>query len=70
MVLTGVPMFLAGIARYPYNPAFLVKIGLLTIALGVHHTIHKRETPATAMLSLALWTVTVVAARAVIDFDA
>ena len=69
MVLTGLPMFAAGYERYRENPAFLVKMVALVITLGVHHTIHKRATRATAVLSLALWTFVIFAARAVIDFD-
>ena len=69
MVLTGVPMFLSGYERYRENPAFIVKMVVLLIALTLHHTIHKRATRATALLSLCTWTVVVVAARAVIDFD-
>ena len=69
MVLTGLPMFLAGYERYRENPAFLVKMGALVVALGLHHTIHKRATRATAILSLATWTFVIFAARAVIDFD-
>ena len=70
MLATGLPMFYAGMARYPYNPAFLVKMAALAVTLGAHHTIHKRGTRATAALSIALWTFTILAARAVIDFDA
>lgn len=69
MVLTGLPMFLSGYERYRENPAFLVKMAALIVALGVHHTLHKRATRATAILSLALWTFVIFAARAVIDFD-
>jgi hypothetical protein len=70
MVLTGVPMFLAGLGRYRENPAFLVKMALLVAALGAHHTVRRRSSRAAAVLSLTLWTLTVLAARAVIDFDA
>jgi hypothetical protein len=65
MIVTGLPMFAAGMERYRENPAFLVKIGLLLVAL----LIPKSSTRATAILSLSVWTLTVVAARAVIDFD-
>ncbi|MEO8096372.1 MAG: hypothetical protein ABI811_01630 [Acidobacteriota bacterium] len=69
MVATGALMFLSGYERYRENPAFLLKMSLLVVALGLHHTIHKRATRATAILSLTAWTLVVVAARAVIDFD-
>jgi hypothetical protein len=66
MVLTGLPMFASGFERYRENPAFWVKIVLLAAALAIPKT----STRGLAWLSLALWTLTVVAARAVIDFDA
>lgn len=66
MVLTGLPMFASGFERYRENPAFWVKIGLLAVALALP----KRSTRAHAVVSLAVWTFAVVAARAVIDFDA
>ena len=69
MVLTGIPMFFSGYDRYRENPAFIVKMLALVIALGVHQTWHRRATRASAIASLALWTFVVVAARAVIDFD-
>lgn len=69
MVLTGIPMFLSGYERYRENPAFLVKMCVLVVALGIHHTWRKRATRASAIASLAIWTFVVFAARAVIDFD-
>lgn len=69
MVLTGIPMFLSGYERYRENPAFIVKMAALAVALGIHHTWHKRATRASAIASLALWTFVILAARAVIDFD-
>jgi hypothetical protein len=69
MLMTGIVMFASGVQRYRENPAFLVKMGILVVALAVHWTIHKRETRITAVLSLALWALAVFAARAVIDFD-
>jgi hypothetical protein len=64
MVLTGLPMLAAGLDRYRANPAFLVKMLLLVAALTI-----KGKTRATAILSLTAWTLVVLAARAVIDFD-
>jgi hypothetical protein len=65
MVLTGLPMFASGFERYRENPAFWVKIGLLAVAL----VLPKSTTRGRAWLSLGVWTLTVMAARAVIDFD-
>jgi hypothetical protein len=60
----GLPMFASGVDRYRENPAFLVKMVLLLVALVI-----QPKTRATAILSLAMWTLVVLAARAVIDFD-
>jgi hypothetical protein len=60
MVLTGLPMLWSGYDRYRENPAFLAKMLLLLPALYVRNP----------KWSLALWTLAVLAARAVIDFDA
>lgn len=66
MVLTGLPMFASGMERYRGNPAFWVKMVLLAAALALG----TRTTRAGAIASLIVWTLVVVAARAVIDFDA
>jgi hypothetical protein len=70
MLLTGAVMFLADTTRYLHNPAFQVKVGLLVLALAVHFTLHRRSgTRFAAVVSLALWTSVVLAARAIADFD-
>ena len=69
MLLTGAVMFLSDTTRYLHNPAFQVKITLLVVALAAHFTLHRRGTRFGAVLSLALWTSVVLAARAIIDFD-
>ena len=69
MLLTGTVMFLSDTSRYLHNPAFQVKIALLVVALAAHFTLHRRGTRFAAVLSLALWTFVVLAARAIIDFD-
>jgi hypothetical protein len=69
MLLTGAAMFFSDTARYLHNPAFDAKIALLAAALAVHFTLHRRSTRFSAILSLALWTCVVLAARAIADFD-
>ena len=69
MLLSGATMFFSDTTRYLHNPAFQVKVALLVVALGVHFTIHRRETRFAAVLSLTLWTCVVLAARAIADFD-
>jgi hypothetical protein len=64
MVLTGAAMLASDFDRYRANPAFLVKMVLVLVALSL-----RANTRTTAILSLALWTLAVLAARAVIDFD-
>ena len=69
-LVTGVLLFSANTGRYVRNPAFLVKMSLLAAAIAAHAVLHARETRTTAALSLALWSVVILAGRAVIDFDA
>jgi hypothetical protein len=70
MIVTGLAMFFSDTARYLHNPAFHVKIALLVAALGAHFTLRRSGTRFAAVLSLALWTAVVLAARAIADFDA
>jgi len=70
MLLTGFVMFLSDTTRYLHNPAFQVKAALLVVALAAHFTLRRSGTRFAAVLSLALWTAVVLAARAIIDFDA
>ena len=69
MLLTGAAMFFSDTTRYLHNPAFQVKVALLVVALAAHFTLHRRGTRFAAVLSLALWTCVVLAARAIADFD-
>jgi hypothetical protein len=69
MLATGAAMFFSDTARYSHNPAFHVKLAILVIALVAHFTLRRRGTRFTAILSLALWTSVVLAARAIADFD-
>lgn len=70
MLLTGFVMFLSDTTRYLHNPAFQVKAALLAVALAAHFTLRRSGTRFAAALSLVLWTAVVLAARAIIDFDA
>jgi len=65
MVLTGLPMLASGLDRYRQNPAFLAKMILLLLALAVR----RKSSRSFAIASLVLWTLVVLVARAVIDFD-
>jgi hypothetical protein len=78
--ITGPLMFWADMPRYLRNPAFVVKMGLLVLALAQHFTVHRNVTlrredlPArkrrlAAALSLALWSAVVLVGRAIADFD-
>jgi hypothetical protein len=69
---TGPLLFWSDWARYVKNPAFLVKMALLSIALAAHFTIHRRVTRNgkwVAILSLVIWSCVVLAGRAIADFD-
>lgn len=70
IVTTGLAMFLSNIQRYRENPAFLTKMTVLAVLIVFHVEHSKRRTRTSAIMSLALWTFAVVAARAIIDFDA
>ena len=62
-------MFLSDTTRYLHNPAFDAKVALLVVALAAHFTLRRAGTRFAAILSLALWTSVVLAARAIADFD-
>ena len=69
MLVTGAAMFFSDTARYSHNPAFQVKVAILVVALAAHFTLRRKGTRSTAIISLALWTSVVLAARAIADFD-
>jgi hypothetical protein len=83
VLVTGPLMFSSDLARYLNNPAFLLKMGLLAVALAGQFTLHRRvvrdrttsnSSSATrqklaAVLSLILWSSVVLAGRAIADFD-
>lgn len=74
MLITGAALFLMNVARYVHNLGFLVKMALLAAALAVHFTAHRprhrKPARATAVLSLALWSSVVIAAKFIADLDA
>jgi hypothetical protein len=67
IIVSGPILFLANTDRYLSNPAFGIKMILLAAAIVLHFM--KRETRLGAIFSLLLWTLAVLASRAVIDFD-
>ena len=80
VLVTGPLMFVSDLPRYLSNPAFLLKMGILALALAAHFTLHRsvvRERAMvhtvrqklTAVLSLVLWSSLVLAGRAIADFD-
>ena len=80
VLVTGPLLFWSDLARYVYNPAFVLKMGLLAIALAVHFTLHRSavrrdavhaptKRKLAAVFSLILWSGVVVAGRAIADFD-
>jgi hypothetical protein len=62
-------MFWADLPRYVRNPAFIVKMGLLLLALAQHFTMRYRQGRWAAALSLILWSAVILAGRAIADFD-
>jgi hypothetical protein len=70
MLITGAALFLSNVSRYVHNWGFLLKIGLLAIALLAHFTIHRRGTRSAAILSLTLWSTVVASSKFIADLDA
>ena len=68
MFATGPLLFWSDWVRYVKNPAFVVKMALLAVALAVHFSIDRRGKWG-AVLSLAAWSCVVLAGRAIADFD-
>jgi hypothetical protein len=69
MLITGPILFLSDVTRYLANPAFLVKMVFLSLALVFHFTIHRKHSRLAAILSMILWTCVVIGGRAIADFD-
>jgi uncharacterized membrane protein len=67
--ITGPLMFWSDIPRYVNNPAFLIKMGLLLLAVTHHFTTYRWMSKLTAVVSLILWSSVVLAGRAIADFD-
>lgn len=70
MLITGAALFLMNVARYVHNLGFLIKMALLAVALAVHFTVHRKPSRGAAILSLALWSSVVIAAKFIADLDA
>ena len=78
VVVTGPILFWSDMTRYLSNPAFILKMVLLAVALAAHFTLHRsvlRRPESTfqhrviAVVSLVLWSSVVLAGRAIADFD-
>ena len=66
---TSPVLFFANVPRYLSNPAFLLKMLMLGLAVAAHFTIHRRPTRTTAIISMILWACVVLGGRAIADFD-
>jgi len=80
VLVTGPLMFGSDVVRYVHNPAFVLKMGLIALALVAHFTLHRSvvrdyaglktsKQKLAAILSLILWSSVVLAGRAIADFD-
>jgi hypothetical protein len=68
--VTGPLLFLWDWHRYLSNPAFLVKMMILALAVITHFTLDRsKHRKLAAVLSLILWSCVVLAGRAIADFD-
>jgi hypothetical protein len=70
MLITGAALFFSNVQRYVHNSGFIVKMGLLALALLAHFTVHRKGTRFSAILSLTLWSAVVISAKAIADLDA
>jgi|SRR5688572_7171831 len=69
VALTSPVLFFANVSRYVDNPAFVVKMILLLLAIVAHFTLHRRPTRLSAIVSIALWACVLLGGRAIADFD-
>lgn len=75
MMITGPLQLFADTTRYLHNSAFRCKMACLLLALASYVTLRRaalrdgRRPRIAALVSLTLWTVVVLAARAIADFD-
>ena len=79
VLITGPVLFGSDLSRYMNNPAFLLKIGLLSAALTLHFTLHRGSVVGSllkpfqqklvGLFSLSLWSSVILAGRAIADFD-
>jgi hypothetical protein len=70
MLITGAALFLSNVPRYVHNSGFLLKMGLLAVALFAHCTVHRKGSRFAAILSLVLWSSVVVSSKFIADLDA
>ena len=74
MLTTGPILFASDVGRYSQNPAFLLKMLCLLLAVSLHFARLKwlttpRHAKLAAIASIGLWTCVVLAGRAIADFD-
>ena len=69
VALTSPFLFLANVSRYVNNPAFLVKMVFLLLAVACHFGLRRRPTRLSAILSITLWACVLLGGRAIADFD-
>ena|SRR5688572_16201957 len=69
VAVTSPVLFFANVPRYLSNPAFLVKMLVLGLAVAAHLTLHRRPSRIAAILSMILWACVVLGGRAIADFD-
>ena len=69
IAVTGPLLFVCNMSRYLNNPAFLLKMLILAMAIAAHFTIRRSETRTASWISIVLWTCVVLSGRAIADFD-
>jgi uncharacterized protein DUF6644 len=72
MLTTGPVLFASDVTRYAHNPAFVLKMIVLAVAIAFHFMVHQRAErwgKLGAFVSIVLWSCVVAGGRAIADFD-
>jgi uncharacterized protein DUF6644 len=72
MLTTGPVLFASDVTRYAHNPAFVLKMIVLAVAIAFHFMVHQRverRGKLGAFVSIVLWSCVVAGGRAIADFD-
>ena len=72
MLTTGPVLFASDVSRYVRNPAFVLKMIVLAVAVAFHFIVRQpaeRRGKLGAFVSIVLWSCVIIGGRAIADFD-